>query len=112
MERTFAATTGETRKRADDLLDEASRRGQDARHKVARRGQEAREASAGITQRVVDGVVDAVQDLPLASGDDVRQLRSELSTLQDRVTELERRLHGAAAGRTPEPEPQGQPEGS
>lgn len=86
IERTMVATAAETRERAGELLDEATRRGQGAR-----------EASAGLTQRVVE----AVQDLRLATGDDVRQLERTIAELERRVAALEERP-------PPRPDPPGE----
>ena len=80
VERTLAATAGsasETRGRAQELLDD-----------VARRGQEAREASASVTTRVVE----AIQELRLASAEEVRALDEQLASIERRVSALEQRL--------------------
>ncbi len=95
IERTFAATTGsasETRERAQDLLDEVTRRGQGARDVVARRGQEARDASASATSRLIE----ALQEMRLATREDLSDLRDEIAALSDRVAALERRDPGGA----------------
>lgn len=94
IERTFAATAGETRERAGDVLDEVARRGHEARQAVARRGQEARHASSAAASRVVK----AVQDLRLATGEDLRALGDRLISLEDRLTQLERSLEEAGIG--------------
>jgi polyhydroxyalkanoate synthesis regulator phasin len=91
VERTLAATAGsasETRGRAQELLDDVARRGQDARDTVSRRGQDAREASASITTRVVE----AIQELRLASAEEVRALDEQLASIERRVSALEQRL--------------------
>jgi polyhydroxyalkanoate synthesis regulator phasin len=99
IERTFSTTAdsaAETRERAQELLDEVARRGQDAREAMARRGQEAREASAGITTRVVE----AIQDMRLATAEELRELRGELDRLESRIAALEEAMvaRGASAG--------------
>jgi polyhydroxyalkanoate synthesis regulator phasin len=96
VERTLAATAGSAahpRGRAQELLDEVARRGQEARDSVARRGQEARDASSSATARVVE----AIRDMRLATGEDVRSIGDELralgeqlETIEHRVAELER----------------------
>ena len=97
VERTLAATAGsasETRGRAQELLDDVARRGQDARETVSRRGHEARENTASMTTRVVD----AIRELRLASGEEVRALAEQLAEIEGRVADLERRIAN------PEPE--------
>jgi polyhydroxyalkanoate synthesis regulator phasin len=77
VERTLAATAESasgTRRRAQDLLDDAVRRGQVARERVTRRGEEA-------TSRLADAISE------LRSVDD-----ESLARLTDRVAELERRI--------------------
>jgi len=94
VERTLAATAGsasQTRGRAQELLDD-----------VAKRGQEAREASALVTTRVVD----AIQEMRLASGEDVRALDEQLASIERRVADLEQRLSDAPSGRS-EPQVEG-----
>ena len=91
VERTLAATAGsasDTRGRAQELLDDVAKRGQDARDAVSRRGQEARDASATITARVVE----AIQDMRRASGEEVRAIDAQLSEIERRVSDLERQL--------------------
>ena len=91
VERTLAATAGsasDTRGRAQELRDDVAKRGQDARDAVSRRGQEARDASATITARVVE----AIQDMRLASGEEVRAIDAQLSEIERRVSDLERQL--------------------
>lgn len=95
VERTLAATAGsasETRGRAQELLDD-----------VAKRGQEAREASASVTTRVVD----AIQEMRLASGEEVRALDEQLAAVERRVADLEQRFRDEPAPRA-EPEVEGQ----
>jgi polyhydroxyalkanoate synthesis regulator phasin len=80
VERTLAATAGsasQTRGRAQELLDD-----------VAKRGQEAREASASVTTRVVE----AIQEMRLASGEEVDALDEQLAAIERRVADLEQRL--------------------
>lgn len=92
-----AATSGErTRERAQELVDDVVRRGQEASRELARRSQEARDASSSMAQRVVE----AVQDLRLASADEVRGLQSAVDELERRVAALEA-----------DPQPEGQAEG-
>ena len=105
VERTLAATAGsasQTRGRAQELLDDVAKRGQEARETVGRRGQEAREASASVTTRVVD----AIQEMRLASGEDVRALDEQLAAIERRVADLEQRLSDAPSGRS-EPQVEG-----
>ena len=78
----------ETRGRAQELLDD-----------VARRGQEAREASASVTTRVVE----AIQEMRLASGEEVRALEQQLAAIERRVSDLEQRSRDEPA---PGSEPQ------
>ncbi|HYU61048.1 MAG TPA: hypothetical protein VEK39_09825 [Solirubrobacterales bacterium] len=102
IERTLAVGAGsaaETRGRAQELLDDVARRGQGAREGFARRGQEAREASASMTARVVE----AIQEMRLATGEEVRALGDQLEAIERRVAALERRLEG---GSRPEVEPE------
>ena len=96
VERTLAATAGsasDTRGRAQELLDD-----------VAKRGQEARDASASITTRVVD----AIGEMRLASGEEVRALDEQLARIERRVATLEQRFRddGPPAG-GPKPEVEG-----
>jgi polyhydroxyalkanoate synthesis regulator phasin len=110
IERTFAATAGpasETRERAQELLDEATRRGHEAREAVARRGQEARDASAGATARLIE----ALQDMRLATKEDVREVRAELRRLRERVAKLERAQGGAQRKTGRKRKPQAKAEG-
>ena len=86
VERTLAAA--QQRGRAGDLLDDVARRGHEARESVARRGQEARDVSASVTTRVVE----AIQELRLASAEDVRALSRQLEAIERRVAELEQHL--------------------
>jgi polyhydroxyalkanoate synthesis regulator phasin len=91
VERTLAATAGSasvTRGRAHELLSD-----------VARRGQGAREASAPVTTRVVE----AIQGMRLASGEEVRALDEQLAANQRRVADLEQRW---SDGPVPSPKPQ------
>lgn len=91
IERTLSATAGSaavTRERARELLDEVARRGQEAREEITRRGQEAREASTAITTRVVE----AIQDMRLASREDVRKLSERLDSVERRLGALEKAL--------------------
>jgi polyhydroxyalkanoate synthesis regulator phasin len=102
VERTLAATAGsasETRGRAQELLDDVARRGQEARDTVGRRGQEAREASASVTTRVVE----AIQEMRLASGEEVRALAAKLAAIERRVSDLEQRSRDDPG---PDPAPQ------
>jgi polyhydroxyalkanoate synthesis regulator phasin len=105
VERTLAATAGsaaETRGRAQELLDEVARRGQGAREGFARRGQEARETSSTLTGRVVE----AIREMRLASGEEVRALGYQLETIERRVAALETRLVGTRpAPPAPDSEP-------
>jgi hypothetical protein len=94
VERTLAAAGGagaDTRGRAQDVLDE-----------VARRGRGAREASASITSRLVE----AIQDMRLATGDEVNALGERIEALDRRIAELERELE--RRGSQPEPEVKGE----
>jgi polyhydroxyalkanoate synthesis regulator phasin len=96
VERTLAATAGsasETRGRAQELLDEVARRGQEARESFARRGQGAREASGSATARVID----AIREMRLATGEEVRAIGTQLEAIERRVAALEQRLAGAEA---------------
>jgi polyhydroxyalkanoate synthesis regulator phasin len=80
VERTLAAAGGagaDTRGRAQDVLDE-----------VARRGRGAREASAAVTSRLVE----AIQDMRLATGDEVKALGEQIEALDRRIATLEREL--------------------
>ncbi len=102
VERTLAATAGsaaETRGRAQELLDDVAKRGQEARDTVGRRGQEAREASASVTTRVVE----AIQEMRLASGEEVRALDAQLAAIERRVSDLEQHLRNDSE---PDTEPQ------
>jgi polyhydroxyalkanoate synthesis regulator phasin len=80
VDRTVQATVGQaqmTRERAQELVDEL----------------------AGTAGRVRE----ALDDLRLASGDDVKTLRARLETLERRVAELEREGAERAAARTERP---------
>jgi polyhydroxyalkanoate synthesis regulator phasin len=82
VERTLAATAegaSGTRRRAQDLLDDAVRRGQVARERVTRRGEEA-------SSRLAEAISE------LRSVDD-----ESLARLTDRVAELERRISALEA---------------
>lgn len=90
VERTLAATAGsagQTRGRAQELLDEVARRGQEARETVSRRGQEARDASASVTARVVE----AIGVMRLAGADEVREVANRIEALERRVAAIEQR---------------------
>ena len=103
VERTLAATAGsasDTRGRAQELLDDVAKRGQEARDTVSRRGQEARDASSSITTRVVD----AIAEMRLASGEEVRALDEQLAAIERRVGDLEQRLRDDGAPAT-DPQP-------
>ena len=96
VERTLAATAGsasETRGQARELLDEVARRGQEARESFARRGQGAREASGSATARVID----AIREMRLATGEEVRAIGTQLEAIERSVAALEQRLAGAEA---------------
>lgn len=91
VERTLAATAESasgTRRRAQDLLDDAVRRGQVAREQVTRRGEEA-------TSRLADAISE------LRSVDD-----ESIARLAGRIEGLERRIVALEAG----PEAQSNPE--
>jgi hypothetical protein len=66
--------------------------------RTLQRGQEARETSASLTGRVVE----AIREMRLASGEEVRALDEQLAEIERRVSELERRTA------KPEPEVEGQ----
>jgi polyhydroxyalkanoate synthesis regulator phasin len=92
VERTLAAAGGagaDTRERAQDVLDE-----------VARRGRGAREASAAITSRLAE----AIQDMRLATGDEVNALGEQIEALDRRIAELERELERRASQSDPKVE--------
>lgn len=80
VERTLAATAdagADTRGRAQGVLDE-----------VVRRGRSAREASASITSRLVE----AIQEMRLATGEEVKALGDQIDALDRRIADLEREL--------------------
>jgi polyhydroxyalkanoate synthesis regulator phasin len=84
VERTLAATAdagADTRGRAQDVLDE-----------VVRRGRSAREASASVTSRLVE----AIQEMRLATGDEVKALGDQIEALDRRIADLERELEGSS----------------
>jgi polyhydroxyalkanoate synthesis regulator phasin len=92
VERTLAATAdagADTRGRAQDVLDE-----------VARRGRGAREASAAVTSRLVE----AIQEMRLATGDEVKALGDQIEALDRRIAALERDLEHRRPGSGPEVE--------
>jgi polyhydroxyalkanoate synthesis regulator phasin len=91
-----AGSASQTRGRAQELLDDVAKRGQEARETVGRRGQEAREASASVTTRVVD----AIQEMRLASGEEVHALDEQVAAMERRVTDLEQRLSGEPVTRS------------
>ncbi len=91
VERTLAATAegaSGTRRRAQDLLDDAVRRGQVAREQVTRRGEEA-------TSRLADAISE------LRSVDD-----ESIARLGARIEELERRVAALEAGHDANPNPE------
>ena len=104
VERTLAATAGsaaETRGRAQELLDEVTRRGQGARQGFARRGHEARETSSTLTGRLVE----AIREMRLATGEEVRALGDQIEAIERRVAALEARLVELRPQRQPEAKP-------
>jgi polyhydroxyalkanoate synthesis regulator phasin len=81
VERTLAATAESasgTRRRAQDLLDDAVRRGHVAREQVTRRGEEA-------TSRLAD----AISELRTVDDESIRRLGERLEALERRVAALE-----------------------
>jgi polyhydroxyalkanoate synthesis regulator phasin len=91
VERTLAATAegaSGTRRRAQDLLDDAVRRGHVAREQVAKRGEEA-------TSRLAE----AISELRSVDDESISRLGERLAALERRVAALE-----AAPGTEPNPE--------
>ena len=93
-------STGSTRERAQELVDEVARRAEESARAVrgAGRGvrgvgQKPREAAAGVGDRVRE----AIGELRFASADDVERLRSEIERLGERLDEVERRLGDAGS---------------
>jgi polyhydroxyalkanoate synthesis regulator phasin len=92
VERTLAATAdagADTRGRAQEVLDE-----------VARRGRGAREASAAVTSRLVE----AIQEMRLATGDEVKALGEQIEALDRRIAALEGELERRQGSSKPEVE--------
>jgi polyhydroxyalkanoate synthesis regulator phasin len=81
VERTLAATAegaSGTRRRAQDLLDDAVRRGQVAREQVTRRGEEA-------TSRLAD----AISELRSVDDESIARLNARIEALEGRIAALE-----------------------
>jgi polyhydroxyalkanoate synthesis regulator phasin len=98
VERTFQATLGSTRmtrERAQELADDVLRGAEESAARAGRgvRGARVkpREAAAGVGDRVRD----AIHDLRLMTGEDVKDLRVEVQRLRRRVDVLERQMKGA-----------------
>lgn len=86
VERTLAATAegaSGTRRRAQDLLDDAVRRGQGARDRVAKRGEEA-------TSRLAD----AISELRTVDDESIGRLTARLDSIESRLGVLESRNEG------------------
>ncbi|MEX0992441.1 MAG: hypothetical protein WDZ37_00430 [Solirubrobacterales bacterium] len=95
VERTIESTLGsgaQTRERAQDLVDDVLRRAEQGAARATRGVREVtgkqREAASGAGGRLRT----AVQDLRLATGDDVRELRAAVERLDRRVAKLEKKL--------------------
>lgn len=93
VERTFQSTMGSAavgRERAQELVDEVVRRSEEGARSAGELGGRIREA---------------IQDLRLATGDDVKRLQKELEALKRRVAKVERdlksRQSGARSGNKP-----------
>jgi polyhydroxyalkanoate synthesis regulator phasin len=83
VERTLAATAegaSGTRRRAQDLLDDAVRRGQVAREQVTRRGEEA-------TSRLAE----AISELRSVDDESIARLTARVEALEGRIAALEAR---------------------
>ncbi len=97
IERTLEATAGSaagTRERAAEVVDQVTRRGDEARREMSRRGQEAREASAALTSKVVE----AIEGMRLARGEDVRAIAARIESLEGRLVEIEAELGKSEQG--------------
>jgi polyhydroxyalkanoate synthesis regulator phasin len=111
VERTVESTLGsgsQTRERAQDLVDDVLRRAEQGAARATRGVREVtdkqREAASGMGERLIA----AIHDLRLATGDDVRQLRTTIERLDRRVAKLERRIEGRGATRK-SPKPKSKP---
>jgi polyhydroxyalkanoate synthesis regulator phasin len=96
VERTIESTLGssaQTRERAQDLVDEVLRRAERATKGVREVTDKQREAATGVGGRLRS----AVQDLRLATGEDVREIRGALRRLEDRVAKLEKSVSNKPA---------------
>ena len=94
VERTLAATAegaSGTRRRAQDLLDDAVRRGNVARESVTRRGEEA-------TSRLAD----AISELRSVDDESIARLTARIAELEARIAALE----AAQGARTPQSNPE------
>lgn len=81
VERTLAATAdsaGETRQRAQELLDDVVRRGHLARERVARRGEEA-----------TKGLAEAISELRRVDAEGIEELAERLDGVERRLAALE-----------------------
>ncbi len=97
VERTLAATAdsaGETRQRAQELLDDVVRRGHLARERVARRGEEA-----------TKGLAEAISELRRVDAEGIEELAEQLAG-------VERRLAALEAAASPQINPQVEAEGT
>ena len=94
IERTMAATApaaGQTRERAEELVEGISKRGQEARGELARRGQEAGAEIARLGQEARDALSRRGLE---ATG----ELRSQLDLLEKRLASIEDVLKAAQGG--------------
>ncbi len=92
VERTIDSTVGsgaQTRGRAQDLVDDVLRRAEKSAQRATRSVREVtdkqREAASGVGEKLVA----AIQDMRLATGEDLRQLHATVERLDRRVARLE-----------------------
>ncbi len=116
VERTLASTAegaAGTRRRAQDLLDEAARRGLAAREEVSRRGGAAREEVSRRGEEASNRLAEVIADLRLADRDDLGVLSDQIHELESRLGSLERMLRresGEETAKDPDSNPQPEPD--
>lgn len=84
VERTFQSTLGTAavgRERAQEIVDE-----------IAKRGSESARSAGEIGHRIRE----SIKDLRLATGDDVKQLHEQITKLEQRLAEIERKVDGGS----------------
>lgn len=93
IDRTLTATLGSagiSRERAQTLVDDILRRSEEQASQARGRVRETAEASAEAAAAAAARLRDAVADLRLVTGEDLRRLREGVDALAERVAALER----------------------